>query len=61
MNINKRNLRNGLLFISPWIIGFVLFTAYPLFSSLYYSLTDYNMISEPKFIGLDNYKALFFG
>ncbi|MBS4218352.1 sugar ABC transporter permease [Bacillus sp. FJAT-49711] len=60
MNIQKRNLRNGLLFISPWIIGFLIFTAYPLFSSLYYSFTDYNLIADAKFIGLDNYKKLFF-
>lgn len=60
MNTNKRNLRNGLLFISPWIIGFILFTAFPLFSSFYYSLTDYNLIAEPKFIGFENYKKLLF-
>ncbi len=60
MNLQRRNLRNGLLFISPWIVGFLMFTAYPMFSSLYYSLTEYNLISEPKFVGLDNYKKLIF-
>lgn len=60
MNTKKRNLRNGLLFISPWIIGFILFTAFPLISSFYYSLTDYNLIAEPNFVGLENYKKLFF-
>ncbi|WP_077623312.1 carbohydrate ABC transporter permease [Sediminibacillus massiliensis] len=60
MNIEKRNLRNGLLFISPWIIGFLCFTAIPLFSSLYYSFTEYNLINEPNFVGLDNYKKLLF-
>lgn len=60
MNQQKRNLRNGLLFISPWILGFVCFTAYPMVSSLYYSLTEYNMIAEPKFVGLSNYKELLF-
>lgn len=60
MNTKKRNLRNGLLFISPWIVGFILFTAFPLISSFYYSLTDYNLIAEPNFVGLDNYKKLFF-
>ncbi|EFU42185.1 binding-protein-dependent transport systems inner membrane component [Paenibacillus vortex V453] len=58
---DRKNLRNGLLFISPWIIGFLLFTAYPLFSSLYYSLTDYNIINEPVWVGLDNYVKLFTG
>ena len=60
MNLNRRNLRNGLLFISPWIIGFLCFTAYPMFSSLYYSMTEYNLISEPVFVGLENYKTLLF-
>jgi multiple sugar transport system permease protein len=53
-------MRNGLLFISPWLIGFVVFMAYPVISSFYYSLTEYNMISEPIFIGLENYKNLLF-
>jgi multiple sugar transport system permease protein len=51
----RKNLRNGLLFISPWIIGFIVFVAYPIFSSLYYSLTQYNVIDPPKFRGLGNY------
>ncbi|MBM7569980.1 carbohydrate ABC transporter permease [Aquibacillus albus] len=60
MNTERRNLRNGLLFISPWIIGFLFFTIYPLFSSLYYSLTKYNLITEPEFVGLQNYRELLF-
>jgi len=59
MNMYRKNLINGLLFISPWIIGFLVFTAYPLVSSLYYSLTQYDILNPPVFIGLDNYKTLF--
>ncbi|HET6451386.1 MAG TPA: sugar ABC transporter permease [Spirochaetia bacterium] len=51
----QRDQRNGLLFISPWIIGFLVFTAYPIASSLYYSLTQYNVVDPPKFRGLGNY------
>lgn len=58
MIAKKRNFLNAVLFISPWIIGLAVFTAYPLLSSLYYSFTDYNAISEPTFVGLDNYKQL---
>ncbi|WP_277679587.1 carbohydrate ABC transporter permease [Gracilibacillus dipsosauri] len=58
MNTERRNLRNGLLFISPWIIGFTCFTAFPLFSSFYYSFTQYNLITEPVFVGWDNYRTL---
>lgn len=56
----KRNLRNGLLFASPWLIGFVVFIGYPVITSFYYSLCYYDAISRPKFIGLDNYKILLF-
>lgn len=46
------------LFILPWIIGFLAFTAYPVFSSLYLSFTDYDGINPMKFIGLQNYAEL---
>lgn len=57
----RRELRKvgvGLAFISPWIIGFVAFTLYPIASSFYYSLTDYNLFTSPKWVGLDNYQSL---
>lgn len=57
--MRRRDAVNGFLFISPWIIGFLVFTAYPLISSLYYSFTQYNMISPPQWIGLGNYISLF--
>lgn len=57
--MRRKEAIHGLLFISPWLIGILLFTLYPLCSSLYYSLCDYQVISEPVFIGLDNYKNLF--
>lgn len=61
MNMMRKDLVNGLLFISPWIVGFLFFTAYPLISSFYYSLTDYDIINPPVFVGLENYKTLFTG
>ncbi|WP_367398243.1 carbohydrate ABC transporter permease [Paenibacillus sp. MSJ-34] len=57
----RKDLRNALFFISPWIVGFFLFTAYPLLMSLYYSFMDYNIIRSPEFIGLENYIKLFTG
>jgi multiple sugar transport system permease protein len=50
----------GLLFISPWLIGFLMWTVYPLGSSFYYSFTRYDILRDPIFIGLDNYKEIFF-
>lgn len=49
----------GLLFILPFILGFLLFTLYPFVSSFILGLTDYNGISQPKFAGLDNYISMF--
>jgi multiple sugar transport system permease protein len=49
----------GLLFISPWLIGFLGFTVYPLISSIYFSMTRYDFIRPPVFIGLGNYINLF--
>ncbi|MBC2595168.1 sugar ABC transporter permease [Ruficoccus amylovorans] len=54
----KRNLRVGLIFISPWLAGFILMSLYPLISSGYYSLTDYSVLSKPVYTGLDNYREL---
>jgi len=55
----RRSLFLGLLFVSPWVIGFFLFTVYPLLSSFYYSFTRYNLLTRPSFLGLRNYIDLF--
>lgn len=50
----------GYLFISPWLVGLVLFVVGPLVASLIFSFTDYDLLTSPKWIGLDNYvHALF--
>lgn len=49
----------GWLFASPWILGFLLFTAGPMLASFYLGFTEYSIASPPKFVGLANYqKAL---
>ncbi len=55
----KRNQITGLAFISPWLIGFVLFALFPLVASLYYSMTNYDFIRDPQFVGMANYIRLF--
>jgi multiple sugar transport system permease protein len=55
----RRELAKGLLFISPAIVGFLVFTVYPLIRSLYYSFTDYNILQPPLWIGFENYSRLF--
>ncbi len=48
------------IFISPWVIGFVVFGIYPLIASIYYSLCQYDVLRVPKFIGFRNYRDLLF-
>ena len=46
------------LFISPWIIGFLVFTAGPIVASAYFSFTSYDIANAPKWVGLRNYSDL---
>jgi multiple sugar transport system permease protein len=50
--------RWGYIFLLPWIIGFVVFTAGPMLASFYLSFTKYNVIRAPQFIGLQNYELM---
>jgi multiple sugar transport system permease protein len=54
-----RHLLLGLLFVSPWILGFLMWTVYPLASSFYYSLTRYDLLRDPVFLGFKNYVRFF--
>src|SRR5262245_57572833 len=49
----------ALFFAAPWVIGFCWFQLYPIAASLYYSLTSYNILRPPIFVGLANYQNLF--
>jgi multiple sugar transport system permease protein len=55
----SRDQRNGLLFASPWLIGFAVFVAYPICASLYYSFCAYDAIRPPHWVGLQNFQRLF--
>lgn len=57
-NLEKKEEKYFYLFIMPWIIGFLVFTAYPMTASLFYSFTDWDFFTKAQFIGLSNYKAL---
>lgn len=49
----------GFAFIMPWIISLLVFTAYPVLASFYYSFTQYSITQSPKWIGLENYVTMF--
>ncbi len=58
--IVRRKLLWGLFFISPWLIGLICFTAYPVGASLVFSMTDYDIMSPPKWVGIENYVDMLF-
>ncbi len=49
----------GYLFISPWLIGFLLFSVIPIGMSLYFSFTNYDILGSPLWSGLANFKRMF--
>jgi len=49
----------GWLCISPWIIGFFIFTAGPIAASVYFSFTDYDVLTPARWVGFENYRRLF--
>lgn len=51
----KRNNIAGYLFITPYLIGLFVFTLYPFVSSLFFSFTEYNILTSPKWVGIKNY------
>lgn len=48
----------GLLFVSPWLVGFVGLIAYPFLASLYWSFCRYDLLTPPVFVGTENYRRL---
>jgi multiple sugar transport system permease protein len=55
----RRDNRDALIFLSPWIIGFILFTAGPILESLALSFCRWDVVSPAKFIGVANYRQMF--
>jgi multiple sugar transport system permease protein len=54
----RHNLFLGLAFISPWLIGFVVFLVYPIYYTIKISFTKYTGFGEPKWVGLQNYRDM---
>jgi multiple sugar transport system permease protein len=54
-----RDVAAGYAFLSPWLVGFLLLTAFPMVASLYLAFTDYDLFRPPQWVGLENFQALF--
>jgi multiple sugar transport system permease protein len=59
LNLRQREAIIFYLCISPWLIGFILFYLGPILASFYYSLTEWDLLTSPQFIGTENYVRLF--
>jgi multiple sugar transport system permease protein len=57
--LHRREALEGYAFIAPWIVGFLLFTAGPMATSVWISFQKWNVISPQKFVGLGNYQKIF--
>ena len=57
--MRRREERDGWLFASPWLLGFLLFTVGPMIASAFFAFTEYDVLTQPKWVGWANFdKAL---
>jgi len=54
----RREPATGFALILPWLLGFVIWNLFPVVASLYLSLTDYNVLQAPNWVGLENYQKI---
>jgi len=58
LTVARREALAGYLFIAPWLVGFLVLVLGPVIASFYFSLTDYEIVKSPVFVGLDNYREM---
>jgi multiple sugar transport system permease protein len=54
----RKEAWEGRLYILPWLLGFLIFTIGPMLAAIYFSFTDYSVLSQPKWVGLDNFTRM---
>lgn len=59
LTLAQKEALTGWAFVTPVMIGFLVFTVFSMLYSLYISFTDWNMLKDPKWVGFSNYKNLF--
>ena len=59
LKLSHRAVLRGLLFASPWIVGFLIFQLIPLIASAYFSLTNFNLFQDPQFAARQNLVEVF--
>lgn len=58
-NPYKSQARLAMLFVAPWVLGFLAFSLYPIIATFYFSFTEYNLFSAPQWVGFENYINMF--
>ncbi len=57
-SIRRRDSLAAYAFLAPWFLGLFCITIGPILASLYFSFTDYSLIGDPQWVGLDNYREM---
>jgi multiple sugar transport system permease protein len=51
----RQDNKSAIIFLAPWLLGLLIITIGPMFASFYLSFTDYNLLQNPNWVGLENY------
>lgn len=54
----RTEVATGFALVTPWLLGFLIWTAFPILASFYLSFTDYNVLKPPVWVGLENYTRI---
>lgn len=57
--VGRHEAKWAYLFVSPWLVGFLVFTLGPMVASLFFSFTSYNVLSDARWVGTKNYSDFF--
>src|SRR6266508_631885 len=58
--LRRREALDGYVFILPWFLGLLIFILGPFVAGFYYSLTEYDGLTPPRWLGLQNYQNVLF-
>src|SRR5262249_30903804 len=58
-SLRRRQIMQGYLFIAPVVLGYLIWVAGPMLMAIWLSLTEWNLLQPPKYVGLSNYQQMF--
>ncbi|MFP4467027.1 MAG: carbohydrate ABC transporter permease [Candidatus Goldiibacteriota bacterium] len=60
VNMSRHEALWGYIFLSPWILGMIFFIGGPIIAAIVLAFMEWDLLSPPKFVGLDNFRQMFF-